>query len=53
MTNEKRNTELRERLLEFSVTVLKFLSTLPYRKEYDVIRYQLSKSSTSIGAKRR
>ena len=30
--------------------VLNFLKTLPYRKEYDVIRYQLSKAATSIGA---
>ena len=49
MKNEK-NKELRERLLEFSVSVLKFLHTIPYRKEYDVLRYQLSKSATSIGA---
>ena len=50
MTNDKRNTDLRERLLDFSVSVLKFLHTLPYRKEYEVLRYQLSKSATSIGA---
>ena len=50
MKNDKRNLELRERFLDFSVSVLKFLTTLPYRKEYDVLRYQLSKSSTSIGA---
>jgi len=50
MTNDKRNSDLRERLLDFSVRVLKFLSMLPYRKEYDVLRYQLSKSATSIGA---
>ena len=50
MTNDKRNKELRERLLTFSVDILNFLKTLPYRKEYDVLRYQLSKSATSIGA---
>jgi len=50
MTNDKRNTELRERLLNFSVEILKFLKALPYRNEFDVLRYQLSKSATSIGA---
>ena len=49
MTNEK-NKEFRERLLNFSVDILKFLKVLPYRKEYDVLRFQLSKSATSIGA---
>jgi len=50
MKNEKRNRKLRARLLTFSVDILSFLKTLPYRKEYDVLRYQLSKSATSIGA---
>ena len=44
------NKEFRERLLNFSVNVIKFLKHIPYRKEYDVLRYQLSKSATSIGA---
>ena len=42
--------DLRERLLKFAVDSIKFLGTLPSRKEYDVFRYQLSKSSTSMGA---
>ncbi|MCK5183157.1 MAG: four helix bundle protein [Candidatus Heimdallarchaeota archaeon] len=50
MKNEKRNTELRERFLEFSVDIIKFLHSMPYKKELDVLRYQLSKSVTSIGA---
>ena len=41
---------LRDRLLQFSVKVIRFLMKLPSNKEYDVFRYQLSKSSTSIGA---
>ena len=41
--------ELRERLLDFSVDVLNFLKTIPYRREYEVLRYQLSKAATSIG----
>ena len=44
------NKGFRERLLNFSVNVIKFLKSIPYRKEYDVLRYQLSKSATSIGA---
>jgi four helix bundle protein len=42
--------DLKERLLNFAVDILKFLMRLPNRKEYDVIRYQLSKAGTSIGA---
>jgi four helix bundle protein len=42
--------DLCERLLSFSVDILKFLKTIPFDKEYDVLRYQLSKSATSIGA---
>lgn len=37
-------------MLKFSVDCLKFLGTIPYKKEYDVFRYQLSRSATSIGA---
>ena len=50
MKNEKINKEFRERLLNFSVNIIHFLNTLPYRKEYEVLRYQLSKAATSIGA---
>ncbi len=50
MKDDKRNIELRDRLLDFSVAVFKMLKEIPYRKEYDVLRYQLSKSATSIGA---
>ena len=42
--------DLRERLVDFAVNTIKFLGTIHYRKEYDVIRYQLSKATTSIGA---
>jgi len=34
--------DLRERLVDFAVNTIKFLGTIPYRNEYDVIRYQLS-----------
>lgn len=42
--------DLRQRLFRFSVDTIRFLGTLPVKKEYDVFRYQLSKSATSIGA---
>ena len=42
--------DLDKRLLNFSVKTIKFLQTLPYKREFDVFRYQLSKSATSIGA---
>ena len=44
------NEEFRTRLLDFAVDILRMLSKIPYKKEYDVIRYQLSRSATSIGA---
>ena len=50
MTNDEFNEKLRERLLNFSVKIIQFLKSIPYKKEYDVLRYQLSKSATSIGA---
>jgi len=48
---EKRyQVDLRERLLKFAVLTIKFVGTLPDKKEYHVFKYQLSKSVTSIGA---
>jgi four helix bundle protein len=41
---------LRERLFRFAVNVLKMLNGLKGGKETDVIKFQLSKSSTSCGA---
>lgn len=46
----KYRVDLRKRLLQFAVDTIKFLGTIPYRKEFDVFRYQLSKSATSMGA---
>jgi len=48
--NGKYKTNLRKRLFVFAAEVVRLIMSLPYRKEYDVFRYQLSKSSTSIGA---
>ncbi len=42
--------DLSKRLLEFTVAVIKFLKTIPRSIENDVIRYQLTKCSSSIGA---
>ena len=41
---------LEDRLLTFSVRSLQFLKTLPDDIVYNVIKYQFSKSATSIGA---
>ena len=44
------NKDLNERLFEFAVAVLKFLPNLPKTAEFNVIKYQLAKSSASSGA---
>ena len=44
------NIDLRERLLNFAVATLKSMRNIPNQRELDVIKYQLSKSATSIGA---
>lgn len=41
---------LQERLLDFSVMIIKEIRKLPKGKEYEVITYQLIKSSCSVGA---
>ena len=46
----KYRIDLRKRLFEFAANVIRLLMKLPVRKEFDVLRYQLSKSATSIGA---
>ena len=45
--NKNKSHDLNERLLDFVVRTIKFLRTIPHDKEYDVFRYQLSKSSSS------
>ena len=44
------NTDFRERLLNFAVATLKSMRNIPDHRELDVIKYQLSKSATSIDA---
>jgi hypothetical protein len=41
---------LNDRLFEFAKNVLKLLPCLPKTPEFNVIRYQLTKSATSSGA---
>jgi len=50
LDKEVQYSDLRERLLHFAVDSIKFIKTLPGNREYDVLKYQYSKSSTSIGA---
>jgi len=42
--------DLCERFLKFAVAVIKFLKTIPRSIENDVIRYQLTKCCSSMGA---
>ncbi len=41
---------MEERTFAFAVKVIQFLKSIKYSKENDVIKYQLAKSATSIGA---
>jgi four helix bundle protein len=45
-----KNNDLLERTFNFGVNCLKFLRKLPNDAESKLIRYQLGKSSTSLGA---
>ena len=42
--------ELERRTKQFAISVIKFAATLPANKIGDVIRYQLVKAGTSVGA---
>jgi four helix bundle protein len=44
------SANLHERLLKFSINSVRYLSSLPKNKEYEVFRIQLSRSATSVGA---
>ena len=45
-----KQNDLLDRTFYFGVNVLKFLRTLPKESEYNIIKYQLGKSATSVGA---
>ena len=42
--------ELEQRTKRFAIAIIKFFATLPYGKIGDVVRYQLVKAGTSVGA---
>jgi Tfp pilus assembly protein PilP len=44
-----KENDLKERLFQFAIGVLKMLGTLKGGKEIDVIKYQLFESATSSG----
>ncbi len=45
-----KNNDLLDRTFWFGISCLKYLRTLPNDAEYRLIRYQLGKSATSLGA---
>jgi|WetSurMetagenome_2_1015567.scaffolds.fasta_scaffold965606_1 four helix bundle protein len=47
---EKKTNDLSERLFSFAVNIIRLVRKLPKGKEYDIINFQLLKSSTSCGA---
>ncbi len=47
----KYEVDLKEMIFQFALETLKFLMMLPYKRELDVFRNQLSKSATSIVSK--
>ena len=50
MTNKEFAKQLEQRTLKFAISILKLSSSLPKTPEALVLRNQLSKSGTSIGA---
>ena len=50
MKSNEGKRDLEERTFNFAVETVKFLKDIKYSKEFETIKYQLSKSATSIGA---
>jgi len=50
LDHSEKHKDLEERTFRFAVSVIRFLKTVKYSKENDVIKTQLAKSGTSIGA---
>ncbi len=50
MGGSDKNQNLEDRTFNFAVRVIQFLKSIKYSKENDVIKYQLAKAATSIGA---
>ena len=47
---ENYKEKLRNRLSQFSIDVIKLLMQIPFKRELDVLKTQLSRSATAIGA---
>ena len=50
MNNMNKDNDLEKRTFDFAVSVIMFLKKIKYSTINDVIKYQLAKSSTSMGA---
>ena len=50
MKNKEFAKELELRLRKFALRIIKLSSSLPNTPEHSVVRYQISKSGTSVGA---
>jgi len=47
---ETEHRDLEDRTFQFAVSIIKFLKKIPSSRENNVVKYQLVKSGTSIGA---
>ena len=47
--DDKKN-DLEKRTFDFAVEIINFLKSIKYSKVNDVIKYQLAKAATSVGA---
>ena len=50
MDNKEFAKQLESRTKKFALSIIRISSSLPYTAEYNVIKNQITKSSTSIGA---
>lgn len=50
MTNKEFSKELEKRTMEFAINIIKLSVSLPKTEEFHVIKTQVSKSGTSVGA---
>jgi four helix bundle protein len=50
MDNKEFSKKMEDRTKKFAIGVIKLSATLPNEIEYKVIKYQLTKSGTSVGA---
>ncbi len=50
MEERDKNKDLEERNFNFSVEIINFLKEIKYSRVNDILKYQLAKAATSIGA---